>query len=206
MKSAVDDNPWGTQVYYGQINDREVLDQNVILMTLIIPPEIDSAEIDSIALYLSDGTIFAQGFLRKPRQKVEGSACYIYAYINAPEPLTDVETWLKARTAFPQVDDYCDLPKPEEAQRGEYVVNNGHCGYSANGLAEYLPTLVACSSSAPKTPVFPPNQPFPRANLGSLISGQYKYSVTALNASGETTASQLAYIQLVPLVTPTASV
>ena len=107
MKYAVDDNPWGTQVYYGQINDREVLDQNVILMTLIIPPAIDSAEIDSIALYLSDGTIFAQGFLRKPRQKVEGSACYIYAYINAPEPLTDVETWLKARTAFPQVDDYC---------------------------------------------------------------------------------------------------
>lgn len=205
VPTFVQDNPYGDTVYTGPISDYEVLDPNVILFTLIIPPEVQAATIDSLALFLADGTMFAQGFLRGPRNKVADVACYIYAYLNAPEPLLNVEARLKTRATFPQVENYCDLPKAAEAIRTEYVVNNGHCGYvGVDDNPEFLPVIVVASSGPPKTPVYAPDAPATIVAFGSMVSGQYTYAITADNAGGETLPSPASTIHLVPLASTTA--
>lgn len=200
VPTSIEDNPYGDTVYFGSISDYEVLDDNVILFTLIVPPEVQNATIDSLSLFLKDGTMFSQGFLKTPRKKVFGVACYIYAYVNAPEPLTNVEARLKVRSTFPQVENYADLPPAHEAASSEYIVNNGHCG-DVGGVnnPEYLPVMVIASSGPPKTPVYPPDAPATRVASGSMVSGQYTYVITAKNAGGETLPSPSSTIHLIPL-------
>lgn len=199
------DIAWGDTVYYGPIADFKLVDANVLLYTLFVPPEVEPAEIDSVALYLATGEIFAQGPLRNVRKKNTSSGTYIYAYINAPEPAELVEVRLTSRSVVPQVNDYCDLPNANVARRFEYIINNGHCGHRED-LPEFLPSMVMLSSVAPKTPLFPPDEPFLDPNVGSLVAGTYSFTVTATNGSGESLQSPSHEIQLLQLTAPVAYV
>lgn len=209
MPTFVDSRQWGTEVWKGEINDFEILDQNTILYTLIIPPQVPATTIDSVALYLSDGTLFAQGMLRTPRSKLDSSSCYIYAYVNAPEPAIEVEARLKTQATFPQVEDYSELPAAGSTFKHEYLVNNGHCGYFGENVpSRFLPTLVVANRnpSNPNVPSFQPDQPFLRPDLGTLVQGTYRYGVSALTSVGETRISKLSTVVLQQLTVPVATI
>lgn len=194
--------PWGDQVYVGPVTDYTLVMGNTILLTCFVPPEVPTADVDSIAIYIGDdGTIFAQGMFNQVRTVRENAGTFIYLYINAPEPAELVEASLLSHAMFPQVQDYCDLPAAHETSRHEYVVNNGHCGMREE-QPEFLPMMVMLSASDPADLLFPPNEPFLDPDVGTLSTGDYAYQVTAVNAAGESLPSPQHAITLLPLPTP----
>lgn len=194
-------NTWGVEVYQGPVNDYDLAGGNTIVMTCVVPPEIPAVEIDSICLYLNDGTMFAQGFFDNSKIKRHNTSLYLYAYFNAPDVFDDVEIKVKVPYTVPQLENYTDLPPPSVSKITEAIVNHGHCGDSSK-LPEYFPTMVVLGSALPKTPLYPPHEPWLDQHTGILPPGEYNYRITAYNANGETVPSRFHSINLVSLNPP----